>query len=69
MNIVQKASLVFLCVMLLGINAFAQSLYNVKVEDKPLSVALASISAQCEYKFVYNTDFIAVSPKVTLNVS
>ena len=50
-------------------NAYAQSLYNVQVENRPLSMVLAAITAQCEYKFVYNNDFIDVSRNVTVSAS
>ncbi|MCF0178469.1 MAG: carboxypeptidase-like regulatory domain-containing protein, partial [Bacteroidales bacterium] len=66
---ISKSLFILLVSMLISINALAQSLYNVRVDDKPLSTVLAAISAQCEYKFVYNNDFIDVSKKVTVNVS
>ena len=47
----------------------AQGAITVVADNEPLSTVLKLISAQTEYRFVYNTDLIDTSRKVTLSVS
>lgn len=57
-----------LCIsLMLGAALHAQSLYSVFVDNQPLSTAMKLISAQSDYRFVYNNDLIDVSKIVSVD--
>ncbi|MCF0172236.1 MAG: SusC/RagA family TonB-linked outer membrane protein [Bacteroidales bacterium] len=64
LRIALAAAIAFVSVEMNG-----QNTYNVFVNDKPLSSVLGLISAQCDYNFVYNNDFIDISRSVTVEAS
>ena len=53
--------IIMLCIsLMMGVALHAQSLYSVFVDNQPLSTAMKLISAQSDYRFVYNNDLIDV---------
>ncbi|MBQ0043704.1 MAG: SusC/RagA family TonB-linked outer membrane protein [Bacteroidales bacterium] len=60
--------IILLCIsLMMGMALHAQSRYSVFVDNQPLSTAMKLISAQSEYKFVYNNDLIDVSKIISVD--
>lgn len=64
-----KRLLISLALLSAALSLHAQGTYMVFAENESLSKVMGMISAQCDYRFVYNNDFIDTSRKVSVHVS
>lgn len=56
-------------VLAASVHAYAQGQYTVIAEKQPLSYAMKMVSAQCDYRFVYNNDLIDTTKEISVAVS